>query len=195
MKTKNINQVIVWLLVSSMSMFTVSCNEDIDNSFSRNQSVIELQPSGEFVKLDENNPDATALTLDWTTAHDYGDDYITTYKYEMRVSGSTADEIVEYEDDGHFSRIYTNKQLQELLVNHFGQLTSTIREVQFTVTASFEGPRLVIPDIATAKVNVKTYGPKQFSADELFMGGTAVGDEDVRLEANNDGTIYSFTGK
>lgn len=69
----------------------------------------------------------------------------------MRVSGSTADEIVEYEDDGHFSRIYTNKQLQELLVNHFGQLTSTIREVQFTVTASFEGPRLVIPDIATAK--------------------------------------------
>lgn len=148
MKTKNINQVIVWLLVSSMSMFTVSCNEDIDNSYSRNQSVIELQPSGEFVKLDENNPDATALTLDWTTAHDYGDDYITTYKYEMRVSGSTADEIVEYEDDGHFSRIYTNKQLQELLVNHFGQLTSTIREVQFTVTASFEGPRLVIPDIA-----------------------------------------------
>ena len=108
MKTKNINQVIVWLLVSSISMFTVSCNEDIDNSYSRNQSVIELQPSGEFVKLDENNPDATALTLDWTTAHDYGDDYITTYKYEMRVSGSTADEIVEYEDDGHFSRIYTN---------------------------------------------------------------------------------------
>lgn len=195
MKTKNINQVIVWLLVSSMSMFTVSCNEDIDNSYSRNQSVIELQPSGEFVKLDENNPDATALTLDWTTAHNYGDDYITTYKYEMRVSGSTADEIVEYEDDGHFSRTYTNKQLQELLVNHFGQLTSTIREVQFTVTASFEGPRLVIPDIATAKVNVKTYGPKQFSADELFMGGTAVGDEDVRLEANNDGTVYSFTGK
>ena len=54
----------------------VSCNEDIDNSYSRNQSVIELQPSGEFVKLDENNPDATALTLDWTTAHNYGDDYM-----------------------------------------------------------------------------------------------------------------------
>jgi hypothetical protein len=85
--------------------------------------------------------------------------------------------------------------LQELLVEHFGQLTSTIREVQFTVTASFEGPRLVVPDIATARVKVKTYGAKQFSADQLFMAGTAVGDADVLLEANNDGTVYSYTGK
>ena len=181
MKTNNILKTAVWLLASSMSLLTMSCNDDIDNSYSRNQSVIELQPSGDYIKLDENNPDATALTLDWTTAYDYGDDYITTYKYEMHVSGSTADEILEYEDDGHFSRSYTNQQLQELLVEHFGQLTSTIREVQFTVTASFEGPRLVIPDIATAKVKVKTYGPKQFSADQLFMAGTAVGDADVLL--------------
>ena len=195
MKTNNILKTAVWLLASSMSLLTMSCNDDIDNSYSRNQSVIELQPSGDYIKLDENNPDATALTLDWTTAHDYGDDYITTYKYEMHVSGSTADEILEYEDDGHFSRSYTNQQLQELLVEHFGQLTSTIREVQVTVTASFEGPRLVIPDIATAKVKVKTYGPKQFSADQLFMAGTAVGDADVLLEANNDGTVYSYTGK
>lgn len=195
MRTKNINKAIVWLLVSSMSLLSMSCNDDIDNSYSRNQSVIELQPSGDYIKLDENNPDATALTLDWTTAHNYGDDYITTYKYEMRVSGSTADEITEYEDDGHFSRTFTNKQLQDLLVEHFGQLTSTTREVQFTMTASFEGPRLMIPDIATAKVRVKTYGPKQFSADELFMGGTAVGDEDVKLEGNDDGTIYTYTGR
>lgn len=195
MRTKNINKAIVWLMASSMSLLSMSCNDDIDNSYSRNQSVIELQPSGDYIKLDENNPDATALSLDWTTAHNYGNDYITTYKYEMRVSGSTADEIMEYEDDGHFSRSYTNKQLQDLLVEHFGQLTSTIREVQFTVTASFEGPRLMIPDIATAKVKVKTYGPKQFSADELFMGGTAVGDEDVKLEGNDDGTIYTYTGR
>lgn len=195
MRTKNINKTIVWLMASTMSLLAMSCNDDIDNSYSKNQSVIELQPSGDYIKLDESNPDATALTLEWTNAHNYGDDYITSYKYEMRVSGSTADEIMEYEDDGHFYRSYTNKQLQDLLVDHFGQLTSTIREVQFTVTASFEGPRLVIPDIATAKVKVKTYGPKQFSADELFMGGTAVGDEDVKLEANNDGTIYSYTGK
>lgn len=195
MKTNNILKTAVWLLASSMSLLTMSCNDDIDNSYSRNQSVIELQPSGDYIKLDENNPDATALTLDWTTAHDYGDDYITTYKYEMRVSGSTADEIMEYEDDGHFSRSYTNQQLQELLVEHFGQLTSTIREVQFTVTASFEGPRLVVPDIATARVKVKTYGAKQFSADQLFMAGTAVGDADVLVEANNDGTVYSYTGK
>ena len=64
MKTNNILKTAVWLLASSMSLLTMSCNDDIDNSYSRNQSVIELQPSGDYIKLDENNPDATALTLD-----------------------------------------------------------------------------------------------------------------------------------
>lgn len=179
-----------------LALVAASCDDDIDNFFSINQSEIQITESGEYIKLDENAPDETALTIDWSTAHDYGNDYITTYQYEMRVSGSAADPISEYEDDGNFTRSFTNAELQDLLVNHFGVATSTVANVTFTVTASFEGPTIKVPDIATRTISIKTYGPKQFRADKLYMAGTAVGDERVELtRSQTDTLVYNYTGR
>lgn len=195
MKMNNISKTSRMMAVIVMSTLTSSCSENIDNLLSKNKSQIQLNPSGEFVKLDESNPDGTALTIDWNAAHDFGDDYITTYKYEFQLVGSKADVIKEYEDDGQFHRAYTNKELQDILVNHFGLTTSTIGNVLVTVTASFEGPTLVVPDIATANLKIKTYGPKQFFAEQLFIAGTAVGGEKIQITANetNPG-LYSWNG-
>lgn len=179
-----------------LTLITTSCSNEIDNLFSRNNSVIEITPSTDYIKLDETKPNETALTLNWTPAHDYGNDFITTYKYEIQLSGSAADEIKEYEDNGSFTRSYTNKELQDILVNNFGQTTSTLGVMNFTVTASFEGPRLVVPDIATSAVKVKTYGAKQFKADKLYISGTAVGDNKIELtKSADDSLIYNYTGK
>lgn len=182
--------------IIALVLSAASCSEEIDNFFSRNNSEIQLTPSGEYIKLDENNPDDTALTLDWSSAHDYGDDYITSYKYQMQLIGSSFNEIEEYEDDGNFHRSYTNKQLQDILTGHFGLTTSTVGSVLFTVTASFEGPRTVVPDIATAVLNIKTYGAKQFKADKLYMAGTAVGDQQVELiRSATDTMVYTYNGR
>lgn len=94
-------------------------------------------------------------------------------------SGSKADAIKEYEDGGMFIRNYTNKELQDLLIDKFDQLTSTKGVMKFTVTASTEGPRLIVPDIATVSVTVKTYGAKQFMADKVFLA--VEGQEDIEL--------------
>ncbi|MDE6489809.1 MAG: SusE domain-containing protein [Muribaculaceae bacterium] len=184
-----------------LAMTAVSCSltacgdEEIDNSYSRNQSVIQLATSAEYVVLDENTPDATALTIEWNAAHAYGNEYITTYKYEMDLSGSTASVLKEYEDDGVFRRSYTHRELQDMLTGHFGQLTSTVETLTLTVTASFEGPRIVVPDIATASVRVKTYGPKQFAADRLYIAGTAVGNTPIELSASSTNPlVYNWTG-
>lgn len=177
-----------------LAFMAASCNDDIDNYYSRNQSEITIEGSGEYIKLDESKPDEVALTIDWSPAHDYGYDYVTTYQYEMRVSGSGGS-IEEYEDEGKFHREYTNAELQDLLVNHFGITTSTVANVTFTITASFEGPTIKVPDIETKTVQIKTYGPKQFRADSLFMDGTAVGDARVVLERNaSDSLLYNYTG-
>lgn len=177
-----------------LAFMAASCNDDIDNYYSRNQSEITIEGSGEYIKLDESKPDEVALTIDWSPAHDYGYDYVTTYQYEMRVSGSGGS-IEEYEDDDNFHREYTNAELQDLLVNHFGITTSTVANVTFTITASFEGPTIKVPDIETKTVQIKTYGPKQFRADSLFMAGTAVGDARVVLERNaSDSLLYNYTG-
>lgn len=171
------------------------CNDDIDNALSRNQSVIQLQTSSDYVVLDESRPDDVALTIEWDAAHDYGNEYLTTYVYEFSAVGSKAPTKKEYEDDGIFRREYTNSELQELLVGHFGCLTSTLTTLNLTVTASFEGPRVVIPDIAAASVKVKTYGEKQYLADKLFVGGSAVGETPIELTPTSaDPMVYTWTG-
>lgn len=195
MKTMHLYRSLGVVAVGMMSMLATSCEEDIDNTASRNQSEIELAPSGEFIRLDESKPNETAVTLKWSTAHDFGEDYITTYKYEMQLIGSEATNIKEFDDDGEFFRSYTNEEMQKILVDHFGLTTSTIGEVLFTVTANFEGPRLMVPDIATATLKIKTYGPKQYKADNLYVGGSAVGEDNIKLTLKDEiNKIYSYEG-
>ena len=195
MKTMHLYRNLGMVAVGMMSMLATSCEEEIDNTASRNQSEIELTPSGEYIKLDESKPNETAFTLKWSTAHNFGEDYITTYKYEMQLIGSDVANIKEFDDDGEFLRSYTNKEMQDILVDYFGLTTSTIGEVLFTVTANFEGPRLMVPDIATATVKFKTYGPKQYKADNLYVGGTAVGDDNIKMTLKDEtNRIYSYEG-
>ena len=189
MKTMHLYRNLGVVAVGMMSMLATSCEEDIDNTVSRNQSEIELAPSG------ESKPNETAVTLKWSTAHDFGEDYITTYKYEMQLIGSEATNIKEFDDDGEFFRSYTNEEMQKILVDHFGLTTSTIGEVLFTVTANFEGPRLIVPDIATTTLKIKTYGPKQYKADNLYVGGSAVGEDNIKLTLKDEiNKIYSYEG-
>lgn len=95
MKTMHLYRNLGMVAVGMMSMLATSCEEEIDNTASRNQSEIELTPSGEYIKLDESKPNETAFTLKWSTAHNFGEDYITTYKYEMQLIGSDVANIKE----------------------------------------------------------------------------------------------------
>lgn len=197
MKTTNIYNGILCLSAFALTAGALtSCgNEDLDNAYSRNQSVIQLTTSSDYVVLDESNPDAVALTLEWNEAHPYGNEYITTYQYQMDAVGSKASSIKEYEDDGIYRREYTNRELHELLIGHFGCLTSTVNTLNLTVTASFEGPRVVIPDIATATIKVKTYGAKQYLADEFSIGGTAAGETPIKLAPTSETSkTYTYNG-
>lgn len=196
MKYSNIYQNITRLAaVALLAGAVAACDdEEIDNTYSRSNSVIELNASSDYVILDEANPDAVALTVEWSPAHPYGNEFITTYQYQIDAVGSKMSSIKEYEDDEVFRRQYTNKELQDMLIEHFGCLTSSLTELNLTVTASFEGPRVVIPDIATASIKVKTYGPKQYKADRLFIGGDVIADEIELFPTSAASGIYTWTG-
>lgn len=171
-----------------------SCGpDDIDNLYSRNNSTIQISTSGSEIILDEEHSDEVALTVDWNEAYSYGDEYITTYQYQIDAEGSLASSVKEYEDDGNYHRSYTHAELQELLTNHFGAPTSSRTTLTFTVTASFVGPRVVLPDISTLNVVVKTYGEKQFKADRMWLGGSATGDQAIELSSSTE-DIYTWSG-
>lgn len=183
------------LPVAALAVAMAACSDnDIDNTYSKSLSIIQITTSSDYVVLDESTPDEVALTIEWSEAYDYGNEYITTYTYEYMLSTSSAEEVLEYEDDGMYYRSYTHKELQEILVDYFGQTTSTAGNMTFTVTATFQGPRTVIPDVATATVKVKTYGAKQFLADEVYVSGTAVGDDDIQMTESSD-DVFTWTGE
>ncbi len=171
----------------------VGCQQKIDNEKSRHQFDVEITASEESIVLDEAKADQVALTINWTKAADHGDDYLVTYEYYIDHSTSTADAVHEYEDDENFTRSYTHKQLQTLLTGRFGQKTSTWSTLRFKVSASFSGPAVIIPDEAIVSVRVKTYGAKQFAADEVYLGGTAVG-ENIKLTAGSNPDVFQWQG-
>ncbi len=183
------------LIILGCFMMASCIDNDIDNEYSRNKSSIVMTASADEVILDENAPDDVALTVEWSPATDYGNDFITTYQYQMELIGSKEESLKEYEDEGNFKRSYTNKQLQDILVNDFNQFTGTKGEVKFTVTASFEGSHLIVPDMSSVSVKVRTYGDMQFLADKVYMEGTSVGEQRVELSKNaNNSNLYVYNG-
>lgn len=178
-----------------LSYLTSCRGYEIDNYKSRYESSMELTTSADTIYLNEEAPDDVALTLEWTPAMDYGWDYTITYEYGISVSESKSQAISEYEDAGNFSRTYTNKELQEMLVDEFEALTSSYYTMKFTVDATYTGPRLIMPEQSTANVIVKTYGPKQFKADKVFIAGTAVGSAEIELSPKSDNKeIFIYEG-
>ncbi len=189
---------LIYLLSASCILFACS-DDDVDDTYARYQYNLELTASSYDVVLNEDTPDDIALTLQWAPATDLGDDYILTYVYQADLVGKkpsgAAGAIKEYEDDGVFKRSYTHRELQELLVDQWNQLTSTTASIQFTVTATNEGPKLIIPEIGTISVKLRTYGPIQFLASKVFMSGSAIGDNDVEIpvSATND-QLFVYNG-
>lgn len=191
---KKILKGISLLAGSALCLTAVSCQQKIDNEYSRHNFSIQMTASSEDIVLDESRPDETALTISWTPAAQYGDDFTTTYTYTVSHTTSTASGIKEYEDEGNFTRSYTNRELQEMLTGRFGQLTSTRSSLKFAISASFEGPKLIIPDEASVTVRVKTYGEKQFAADRVWLGGSVVA-EPVELSAKDgNADLYVWQG-
>ena len=182
------------LTVALASLAFAACTgcikHNIDNSYSKSNSIMEIQASASSVVLDESKPDDVALTISWTPAFDYGDDYVMTYEYSVEVPSSKASALTEYEDDGIFTRTYTNKQLQDMLTGHFAQETRKKGQIKFSISATYSGPRVVLPDMSSVTVDVKTWGPVKFAAEKVFLGGTAVSEQ----ELSASGSLYIWQG-
>ena len=88
--------------------------------------------------------------------------------------------IREYIDDD-FSKSYTHKELQNLLVSKWKQHPGDLVKLQARIIGSVEGPKFVKPEVSTVTIKVKMYSEKTFVADHLYMSGTAVNGEDIEI--------------
>ena len=163
----------------------------LDNEKSNSNLEMQISASVPSVVLDESRPDDVAVTVTWTPAHNYGDDFLMTYEYAVDVTTSKAAALKEYEDDGIFTRSYTHKDLQDMITGHFEVGTRKRCLLRFSVSATYSGPRVVIPDQSSVIIEVKTYGAYQFAADKVFISGTAIGANPVELAPKTSG-VYVY---
>lgn len=192
------NSIIKYAAFAAISgLFMTGCTEEVDNEYSRFPSVIKITASAEEIVLNEDTPDDVALTLSWSEAADHGSDYMTTYVYEYDLEQNSAPHSEEVFEGEEFVRTYTHADLQEMLVDDYAYTTSTWGTMVFSITANFEGTAgaaVVLPDQDEVTVRIKTYGDKQFAADQVFLGGTAIGSENIGLtpsETNPDLYVYN----
>lgn len=192
------NSIIKYAAFAAISgLFMTGCTEEVDNEYSRFPSVIKITASAEEIVLNEDTPDDVALTLSWSEAADHGSDYMTTYVYEYDLEQKSAPHSEEVFEGEEFVRTYTHADLQKMLVDDYAYTTSTWGTMVFSITANFEGTAgaaVVLPDQDEVTVRIKTYGDKQFAADQVFLGGTAVGSENIGLtpsETNPDLYVYN----
>ena len=166
------------------SCFMVACNDDDDTTdLLDNRTSLVLTPSDYEIELKEDTPDEVALTLNWTEADPIGSDYYISYLYKMDLENNsfgTNTMIREYIDDD-FSKSYTHKELQSLLVSKWKQQPGDLVKLQARIIGSIEGPKFVKPEVSTVTIKVKMYSEKTFVADHLYMSGTAVDGEDIEI--------------
>lgn len=180
-------------MMIAMVFSVYSCKEtDIDHSKSNINSTMDMVASSQDITLEESKANEEALAVDWTAAADKGSDYIMEYKYQLSLlGGDGTTSTSEFVDDNNFERSYTNKQLQDILVS-WGVATDAKCQIQTKVTATFDGPTLVIPEETASVISVRTYGAPQFAADVVYVSGSAVGDDDVEMAAN--ASRFTYTG-
>ena len=125
------------------SCFMVACNDDDDTTdLLDNRTSLVLTPSDYEIELKEDTPDEVALTLNWTEADPIGSDYYISYLYKMDLENNsfgTNTMIREYIDDD-FSKSYTHKELQSLLVSKWKQHPGDLVKLQARIIGSIEGP-------------------------------------------------------
>ena len=159
----------------------MACQEPVNyleqgQNFFKAEEKMQLTASSNKIELDRENPDGIALTFEWTGAREMPDEYIPTYVTKIDLDGNNFNTCVRtVEDDGVYSRSYTNEQLQGYILDKWGKSYVRPVTIQFGVLCKWDGgDRYVMPEVRTLTVEVRPYKPLTFDVDKLYVSGDAV---------------------
>ncbi len=173
-----------------------ACDNDEGGS-STVVETMELNASVEELTLDPDKPLETVLTFTWTDAREMPDDYLITYVTKLDVLGSNfANAVRTEEDEGVFSKSYTNLELQNLLLEKWGRASNRPTSLEFEILAKWDGgPKYIMPEVRKATVSVQPYRPITFDVDKIFVDGTAIPGSRGQLALTPESEfIYVWTG-
>lgn len=173
-KIKYLYKILQLLFISFCLHSCVSEIMDIDKV----EEQLTLEASATDIILDADHLSDDVITFDWTDARQLSDDYVVSYTTKLDVVGNnfgTSTCILNYEDEGVYSRTFTSEQLQNWANQKWGLPANKPFTVEFRIIAQFEGGKTFeAPEVRTITVNVTPVKTVVFDADKVFLGGTAV---------------------
>lgn len=148
--------------------------QDIDKV----EEQLELTASATDIVLDEEHITDDIVTFTWTDAREVGGDHLVSYTTKLDIVGNnfgSATTILNYEDEGTYSRSFTSEQLQNWANEKWGVRVNRPFTLEFRITAQWEGgATFEAPEVRTVRVNVQPIRTVVFDADKVFLDGTAV---------------------
>lgn len=188
-----------WLPVAVICLSACSDNDKSSGGLWNNPADerMELTASAQDLELDGDKPDEVVLTFNWTPAREMPEDYIISYVTKMDLEGNDFNSAVRSdENEGVFSKSYTTAELQNLLVEKWGQSSTKAATVQFRTIAKWDGgSRFAMPEVRTVSVNIRPYKPIVFDADKVYLDGTAMTGGKVTMSKTvEDEHQYAFYG-
>lgn len=205
---KNIKNIISFLI---MSLVLVSCEdkgiEDADwlkePDFA---NPLTMTLSGNEVVLKKENEAENAITFTWTKGNDRGTGTTLTYFFRMDIAGNnfgegaapgTSTTITEEIPAGVFTKSYTVKELNALLLKNFKRPGDVATTLQVQIIARVDnGAQFQKPEVSTTTFIATSFSPGPLP---LFMVGDAIsGSWDYStgkiLPEKTERTIYHFIG-
>lgn len=193
---KRINQLYHIGLLSFLTLWLQACSHEIID-IDKIEEHLELQASSTDITLDADHLTDDIITFTWKEARPISNDHIILYTSKLDVVGNnfgSSTAIMNYEDDGIFSRAFTSEQIQNWANEKWQLPVNTPFTLEFRVVAQWQGgPTFEAPEVRTIKVNVEPIRTIVFDADKVFLGGTSIpGTNRVEMgtTAENDG-IYA----
>lgn len=166
---------IIQLLFISFTLY--SCVSEIMDIDKVNEQ-LELEASATDISLNADNLTENIITFNWTDARPVSDDHVVSYITKLDVVGNnfgTSTCILNYEDNGEYSKTFTSEQIQNWANQKWNIPANKPFTIEFRVIAQFEGGKTFeAPEVRTVIVNVTPIKTVVFDADKIFLDGTAV---------------------
>lgn len=169
----------------------MSCQWDpADHDVAPVEEKLTLSASSENVVLLEENLKKDAVTFSWTEARDMGEDYMISYETKLDVLGNNfgSKTVIRTDmDPGEFSQSFTVEQLNTWATERWGLPVNKQFTLEYRVVAQWEGgSTFEMPEVRTMQVVVTPIKVTVFDADKMFVGGTAVEEEEISRTLENE---------
>jgi len=162
-------------------------------------SVLQITPStSEVVLYPDMQPSEIVLTATWNEADPRGEYDEISYIFKMDLADNMFETAVRYEDVTTFSISFTYQELYDLLTEKWHVKVGESAALDLRVIGDVYGPKFLMPEISTVRINVKIYSPEP---RPLYIMGSAVPggsntDFTTRLKMQEVliGKEYTYTG-